>query len=299
MANFYWVNQGSTFHEARVAGCLWAPELDAHGATLNHWQTMTRLQPGDVILTYANGHLKGYAVARSRFVNSIRPYRSSSPYEPGQGGRLVFCDFKPLAPNPVSIATVTKDAQLRSDLSTGTNSVLTSSGTVAQKYLCQIPASAAAKLLNLMGIAPALVTGSSQQPPMPATSAVQLVNARVGQGKFRADLLAAYGGACAVTGLTVERLLRASHIRPWCESSDFAKLDPENGVLLAAGVDAAFDCGLVSFDKTGALIISGRLTLNDLLSLGIPQTACLASHFLTQERQSYLAYHRSEVFKAC
>ena len=298
MTKYYWVNQGSTFSEARAAGCLWAPELDAHGATLNHWETMTQLQPGDMVLTYANSHLRGYAVAKSRFVNSIRPYRSSSPYEPGQGGRLVFCDFKPLVRNPIAIGTIAADPHLVSDLSSGSNAVLTSKHTVAQKYLCPIPTRAAVKLLQLLGFPAAPPSTPNRPATISPTSAVQLVNARVGQGKFRTDLLVAYSSVCAVTGLTLERLLRASHIQPWCESSDFAKLDPHNGVLLAAGVDAAFDCGFVSFDATGALLVSPLLTAGDLVSLGIPSAASLASHLLTSERLGYLSFHRSKVFKS-
>ena len=198
MPNYFWVNQGSSFKEAREAGCLWAPETDGHGATLNHWETMTQLQPGDIVLTYADGYLWGYAAIRSRFVNSGRPYLSRSPYKPGQGGRLVFCDFIEAPAGRVSIHTITDDAQLVLALSAASNAVLTSGATVAQKYLCPIPATAGLALLSLLGFsatsdgANAPTSKAKKKPAITQKLAVQLVNARVGQGWFRDELLAEF-----------------------------------------------------------------------------------------------------------
>ena len=48
-----------------------------------------------------------------------------------------------------------------------------------------------------------------------ATEAERLVVERVGQNVFRAGLLEYWEGRCAVTGLAVTALLRASHIKPW------------------------------------------------------------------------------------
>lgn len=44
------------------------------------------------------------------------------------------------------------------------------------------------------------------------TTKKQLVNARLGQGKYRKDLLL-YGGECPVTKVKLESLLKASHIK--------------------------------------------------------------------------------------
>lgn len=76
------------------------------------------------------------------------------------------------------------------------------------------------------------------------TEAERLVVQRVGQDVFRAGLLDYWEGRCAVTGLGVREVLRASHIRPWadCESeSDTERLDVFNGLLLEARMDAVFD----------------------------------------------------------
>jgi len=98
----------------------------------------------------------------------------------------------------------------------------------------------------------------------------RLVQARLGQGKFRRDLLSIWGGECAVTGCDVEQALRASHIKPWRDSSNNDRLDPENGLLLAATLDALFDKGLVSFADSGAMIVSETIAKAQRAKLGIP-----------------------------
>ena len=46
------------------------------------------------------------------------------------------------------------------------------------------------------------------------TEVERLVRQRVGQERYRDALLAYWGGACAVTGVTVTEALRASHAKP-------------------------------------------------------------------------------------
>jgi len=81
----------------------------------------------------------------------------------------------------------------------------------------------------------------------------QLVLARLGQGKFRNQVLAQWGGGCAVTGCKVVEAIRASHIRPWCDSDDKTRLDPCNGFPLTATLDALFDRGFITFTNTGEM----------------------------------------------
>lgn len=78
---------------------------------------------------------------------------------------------------------------------------------------------------------------------------------RIGQEYFRKMLLQIYNSKCCVTGLNVPITLRASHIVPWKE--DIAnRLNPENGLLLSATYDAAFDKHLISFDEDYRMIVS-------------------------------------------
>lgn len=121
-----------------------------------------------------------------------------------------------------------------------------------------------------------------------------LVLSRRGQGQFREDLIA-HWGKCAVTGCRNLRLLRASHIKPWKESSNLERLDPFNGLLLAPQLDAALDCGLLTFDDDGKILLSSRLSPADGTSLSIRRGMRL-SHVHPRHRQ-YLRFHRSNRFR--
>jgi putative restriction endonuclease len=84
------------------------------------------------------------------------------------------------------------------------------------------------------------------------TEAERLVIQRVGQDLFRQGLLDFWEGRCAITGLAVPELLRASHIKPWADcASDAERLDIHNGLLLAPHLDAAFDRGFITLADDG------------------------------------------------
>ncbi len=93
-----------------------------------------------------------------------------------------------------------------------------------------------------------------------ATITQALIAARVGQGRFRAGVLQRWQERCAVTGSAVIQVIRASHIKPWRDSTDAERLDPDNGLPLVASLDALFDAGLISFDATGQMLIAEQIT---------------------------------------
>jgi putative restriction endonuclease len=82
--------------------------------------------------------------------------------------------------------------------------------------------------------------------------------ARTKQAFFRKVVFAAYDSTCSITKNPIPELLVASHILPW---SEFPKerLNPRNGICLAAHFDRAFDRGLISFDRDLRLVLGRRL----------------------------------------
>lgn len=70
---------------------------------------------------------------------------------------------------------------------------------------------------------------------LPRTTEVErMVVQRIGQDQFRTGLLEYWEGRCAITGLGIASLLRASHIKPWSKcATDAERLDVYNGLLLA------------------------------------------------------------------
>lgn len=127
-----------------------------------------------------------------------------------------------------------------------------------------------------------------------STTREALVDARLGQGRFRRELLRRWNGACAVTGCRVAAVLRASHCKPWSESADHERLDSNNGLVLSANLDALFDAGLISFDDSGDMLVANALSAQERLDLALPSR-------LRREPgaklRGYLRYHRQHVFR--
>jgi hypothetical protein len=129
-----------------------------------------------------------------------------------------------------------------------------------------------------------------------ATEAERLVIQRVGQDVFRQGLLDYWEGRCAITGLAVPELLRASHIKPWADcQTDTERLDVFNGLLLAPNLDAAFDRGFITVADDGEVMVSPRLSNADRALLSITPGLRLAA--LAAGHRSYLPWHRDRVFK--
>ncbi len=128
------------------------------------------------------------------------------------------------------------------------------------------------------------------------TEVERLVRQRVGQHAFRQAMLDYWGNACAVTGLALPEVLRASHAKPWAAcSSDAERLDVFNGFLLSANLDALFDRFLITFSEDGLLIVSSAVNVPERELLGLNKP--LRLRWLTPEHQPYLQFHRAR-FKA-
>lgn len=131
--------------------------------------------------------------------------------------------------------------------------------------------------------------------PPCATETLALVKQRRGQELFREALMNYWNGACAVTGIAVPGLLRASHSKPWaaCES-DLERLNVFNGFLLCAHLDALFDRGLMTFDATGQALFAPSLQPEVLTRLGLDGT--LRLRWMDSQHEAFLAWHRQWVF---
>ena len=126
---------------------------------------------------------------------------------------------------------------------------------------------------------------------IPATSKLEQILVRVGQERFRREVLAFFDNSCAVTGATI--LIRASHIKPWRIASDQERLDPANGLALSPVYDAAFDLGLISFRQDGTVLVSDRLA-SDAEQLGISGNEHLRA--LSDAHLPYLEWHRGHMY---
>ena len=130
-----------------------------------------------------------------------------------------------------------------------------------------------------------------------ATDAERLVIQRVGQDIFRRGLFEYWEGRCAITGLDVPELLRASHIKPWADcDTDAERLDVFNGLLLAPHLDAVFDAGFITIGEDGTVRLSHLLPPNARSVLGLDKS--LKVRGLHRAHEYYMPWHRAKVFRA-
>lgn len=126
---------------------------------------------------------------------------------------------------------------------------------------------------------------------LPETTRTAIIQARIGQGEFRDDLISYWQG-CAVTNCTLTEALIASHIVPWKIADNQGRRDPFNGLLLTPNLDKLFDKHLISFDEQGEILISKTLNKSVLRALGVTQEMKLRK--LHTNHIPYLGRHREK-----
>jgi hypothetical protein len=120
------------------------------------------------------------------------------------------------------------------------------------------------------------------------------VEARLGQGYFRSEVLKLWNNKCAVTECEQLEVLRASHIVPWRDPDSSLRLNPNNGIPLIATLDALFDRGLITFLNNGNMKVSKKIQKSQHEILGIPVKL---KQSLNQEQKKFLKRHRNEFFE--
>ena len=78
---------------------------------------------------------------------------------------------------------------------------------------------------------------------------------RIGQSFFRRSVLSAYNYRCCITGLSMPKLLVASHIVPW-RSDPSNRMNPRNGLSLSMLHDKAFDLGIITIKNDLTIRVS-------------------------------------------
>ena len=122
-----------------------------------------------------------------------------------------------------------------------------------------------------------------------------LIQARIGQGTFRTNVIVLWG-SCAVTGCSMPGVLIASHIVPWAKcATNEERLDPLNGLLLTPNLDKLFDQFLISFKNDGEILLSKELSAEERTALGVTERSKL--RFVRPAMLPYLKRHRDLFLK--
>jgi putative restriction endonuclease len=123
---------------------------------------------------------------------------------------------------------------------------------------------------------------------------------RLAQQAFKAVVLSAYHGHCAVTGNKIRPVLQAAHIRPVTNGGE-NRLD--NGMLLRSDVHTMFDNGYLAVDpRQNKLIVSPRLREDfgngaEFYSKA-GQVIALPDRRVDKPNAEFLEWHLDTVYKA-
>lgn len=126
------------------------------------------------------------------------------------------------------------------------------------------------------------------------TEKEMLIKSRIGQGIFRDRIIEKYQH-CIITGIDDSRLLLASHIKPWRSASNYERLSSENGLLLSPLYDRLFDIGVITFDDNMKVLISNKLSSENVSKINIDINKIYVSN-PSNEMIVNMRYHRQNIF---
>lgn len=124
----------------------------------------------------------------------------------------------------------------------------------------------------------------------------EISRARDGQGKYREQLLEQCR-FCPFTMISDERLLIASHIKPWASSNNDEKTDPYNGYILSPLYDKLFDRGYITFTSNRHVLLSEFISPYTWEQIGLKNGAFIKALPMDDKRIKYLDFHHQSVFK--
>lgn len=123
---------------------------------------------------------------------------------------------------------------------------------------------------------------------------------RQGSDKYRKEVLE-HMPQCPFSKITEERLLIASHIKPYniCikENREDQALDYLNGLALSPTYDRLFDQGYITFTNDGLLICGTQFSSITWERVNINPNAKNKMRIFPENREIYLEFHRKFVFQ--
>jgi hypothetical protein len=134
-----------------------------------------------------------------------------------------------------------------------------------------------------------------REQPIADTEKSALILARRGQGLFK-QRVRQVEVRCRITGVDRIEHLRASHCKPWRDSTDSERLDGENGLLLTPSIDHLFDRGFISFEPDGRLLVSPVAHRASLERMAVPVGERVNVGAFSAGQRRYLEFHQERVF---
>lgn len=304
---FWWVNHKQTRdHEVR-GGYLWSPIRNANGSFNQTYENMTLVRPGDIVFSYADGRIGAIGQVTEAAAASPKPteFGSVGDYWANEGwlvGVYFAAAPKPLSPKAHigSIAPMlpTRHSPIQANGNGNQGCYLAGiSDALGHLLMALLEVSATPEFANAIHTNDAEndsdvlddiheIEGNTK---IPETQRIQLAKARIGQGLFRKQVMLV-NPRCRVTGISEPKLLIASHIKPWRESSNAERINGLNGIMLSPHIDALFDRTLISFENDGRMLIHPSLP-DDVLDRWAILRDTRISEF-RPEQFTFLEHHR-------
>lgn len=321
---FWWVNQNQTFRQEIDGGYLWSPKRKSNGHRNAFYEFMREVAPGDIVFSFKDTLIQAVGVATDFCFESPKPTEfGSTGINWDRIGWKVPVHWNLLA-NRIRPSEYMKQL---APLLPAKYSPLNMAGRGQQAvYLAAVPQPMAMMLATLIGppeseIIRGRVVQSSGlmhagtaaaeltawedhlerqiavERSLSETERTALVQARRGQGQFRASVLS-IETRCRVTKVDKPEHLVASHCKPWRECQNTSeRLDGENGLMLTPTIDHLFDRGFISFENNGNLLISPVADLQSMGKMGVDVSGrCNVGDF-SDGQKDYLGFHRDAVFR--
>jgi putative restriction endonuclease len=306
VTRFWWVSQNETFKEEATGGFMWSPKTNKDGRKSAYYDFMTQIRRGDIIFSFVDTRIKAVGVALGSAYESQKPQAfgsKGSNWSPI--GWRVDVDYLRLDTNFQPSEFMDQIGPLLPVK----YSPLGMNGRGAQAYLFSISNELGNLLLTLTQ-APELkiesvdlseITFNEEEQTLLSDKSLSetvkatLVQARRGQGLFRRRVHLVEIG-CRVTQVTAEKLLVASHIKPWKVSSNEERMSGNNGLFLSPHVDALFDKGFITFSTSGDMLVSPQLDKDVLERWKIDPKKSVGK--FNEEQKYFLDFHNREKFKA-
>jgi len=293
--NFFWVNHGQTYEQEIDGGYIWSPtHKKIKGKMVSHWSYdyMKTVEPGDIVFSFVKTYIQAIGYAVTAYQDCDRPIEYPAESDWNSKGWKVKVEFVRLK-TPFRPKDYFGEIQ---QLLPQNHTPLDKNGGGCQGcYLTLIGKDLGLYLLNNNNIEiPSVNMDSSDDITVKRTEKSAITLQRLGQPYFRKKLIEKYSGKCQVTGIKLNELLRASHIKPWSLSNDQERLDCNNGLLLASHIDVLFDKGFISFDDGGSMLYSNSQISELFMSQNIPSREIIVD----DKTRNYLAWHRENIFKA-
>ncbi|MDA9085898.1 HNH endonuclease [Methylophilaceae bacterium] len=306
---YYWVNQNQTYHHEVQGGYLWSPKTSANNRRNPFYDSMRDVKIGDTIFSFKDTLIKAIGIVTKPAYTSTKPLEFGEVGENwGKEGWAVEVDFHeinnairpkdnmdvllPTLPNKYSPLQANgngiQSVYLANMPEIMANTIMQLIGTEAEEIVSTFSVEQILNVENENKIEEAILQNTSMQ----ETEKTQLSKSRRGQGIFRTNL-ERIEKRCRLTHLEIKKYLIASHIKPWRDSSNFERLDGNNGLLLSPHIDKLFDKGFISFSDNGDLIISNKLNQKILDSWSIKRLSNVGPFNI--EQMKYLDYHRKNI----